>query len=242
MRRCPLIFFCLPSEAAPYLPAEEKSPLFSIQREGIEDDGVLYRVNRSVEECREGLPGWWVPCLGQVVAPRAVVPAGPRDRRSPRGSRSGSGLSSRPVQRALGSPRARALCQLGTPLPGPCPPTPAGPALAQCPYPHPRWQVRLPAAPRGTPGRLLLRGRPRVGDGVVPVPGGLGGLSVRGCLLPREHGGDAQRGRAPRGTCAPAALGPGHAAAGAGVSDPAGGCPAPRDGLVPLVPPWLSWG
>ncbi|NXH66911.1 TF3C2 factor, partial [Hydrobates tethys] len=34
------------SEAAPYLPAEEKSPLFSIQREGIEDDGVLYRVNR----------------------------------------------------------------------------------------------------------------------------------------------------------------------------------------------------
>ncbi|NXR04815.1 TF3C2 factor, partial [Sagittarius serpentarius] len=34
------------SEAAPYLPAEEKSPLFAIQREGIEDDGVLYRVNR----------------------------------------------------------------------------------------------------------------------------------------------------------------------------------------------------
>ncbi|XP_075271268.1 general transcription factor 3C polypeptide 2 isoform X3 [Opisthocomus hoazin] len=34
------------SEAAPYLPAAEKSPLFSIQREGIEDDGVLYRVNR----------------------------------------------------------------------------------------------------------------------------------------------------------------------------------------------------
>ncbi|KAM6123206.1 LOW QUALITY PROTEIN: general transcription factor 3C polypeptide 2 [Pterocles gutturalis] len=34
------------SDAAPYLPAEEMSPLFSIQREGIEDDGVLYRVNR----------------------------------------------------------------------------------------------------------------------------------------------------------------------------------------------------
>ncbi|NWH67928.1 TF3C2 factor, partial [Geococcyx californianus] len=34
------------SEAALYLPAEEKSPLFSIQREGIEDTGVLYRVNR----------------------------------------------------------------------------------------------------------------------------------------------------------------------------------------------------
>ncbi|XP_015471382.1 general transcription factor 3C polypeptide 2 isoform X1 [Parus major] len=34
------------SEAAPYLPAEEKSPLFSIQREGIKDDGALYRLNR----------------------------------------------------------------------------------------------------------------------------------------------------------------------------------------------------
>ncbi|KAM9273660.1 LOW QUALITY PROTEIN: general transcription factor 3C polypeptide 2 [Cariama cristata] len=34
------------SEAAPYLPAEKKSPLFSIQREGIEDNGVLYRINR----------------------------------------------------------------------------------------------------------------------------------------------------------------------------------------------------
>uniref|UniRef100_A0A8B9EBN1 General transcription factor 3C polypeptide 2 n=1 Tax=Anser cygnoides TaxID=8845 RepID=A0A8B9EBN1_ANSCY len=34
------------SEAAPYLPAEEKSPLFAIQREGIEDNGALYRLNR----------------------------------------------------------------------------------------------------------------------------------------------------------------------------------------------------
>ncbi|NXK57186.1 TF3C2 factor, partial [Chauna torquata] len=34
------------SEAAPYLPAEEKSPLFTIQREGIEDNGALYRLNR----------------------------------------------------------------------------------------------------------------------------------------------------------------------------------------------------
>ncbi|NXG24773.1 TF3C2 factor, partial [Grallaria varia] len=34
------------SEAALYLPAEEKSPCFSIQREGLEDDGVLYRINR----------------------------------------------------------------------------------------------------------------------------------------------------------------------------------------------------
>ncbi|XP_030345172.1 general transcription factor 3C polypeptide 2 isoform X2 [Strigops habroptila] len=38
------------SEAAPYLPAEEKSPFFSIQREGIEDDGVLYRVNSSANK------------------------------------------------------------------------------------------------------------------------------------------------------------------------------------------------
>uniref|UniRef100_A0A8B9QLB9 General transcription factor 3C polypeptide 2 n=1 Tax=Apteryx owenii TaxID=8824 RepID=A0A8B9QLB9_APTOW len=34
------------SEAAPYLPAEEKSPLFLIHREGIEEDGALYRINR----------------------------------------------------------------------------------------------------------------------------------------------------------------------------------------------------
>ncbi|EOA93731.1 General transcription factor 3C polypeptide 2 [Anas platyrhynchos] len=34
------------SEAAPYLPVEEKSPLFTIQREGIEDNGALYRLNR----------------------------------------------------------------------------------------------------------------------------------------------------------------------------------------------------
>uniref|UniRef100_A0A669Q518 General transcription factor 3C polypeptide 2 n=1 Tax=Phasianus colchicus TaxID=9054 RepID=A0A669Q518_PHACC len=34
------------SEAAPYLPVEEKSPLFSIQREGLEDGGALYRLNR----------------------------------------------------------------------------------------------------------------------------------------------------------------------------------------------------
>ncbi|NWH71626.1 TF3C2 factor, partial [Piaya cayana] len=34
------------SEAALYLPTEEKSPLFSIQREGLEDTNILYRVNR----------------------------------------------------------------------------------------------------------------------------------------------------------------------------------------------------
>ncbi|XP_071403781.1 general transcription factor 3C polypeptide 2 isoform X3 [Pithys albifrons albifrons] len=34
------------SEAAAYLPAEKESPHFSIQREGLEDDGALYRVNR----------------------------------------------------------------------------------------------------------------------------------------------------------------------------------------------------
>lgn len=33
-------------EAAPYLPQEEKSPLFSVQREGIPEDGTIYRINR----------------------------------------------------------------------------------------------------------------------------------------------------------------------------------------------------
>ncbi|NXX99617.1 TF3C2 factor, partial [Centropus bengalensis] len=46
------------SEAAPYLPAEEKSPLFSIQREGIADTGNLYRVNRSVMGTRERRWRW----------------------------------------------------------------------------------------------------------------------------------------------------------------------------------------
>ncbi|XP_074717247.1 general transcription factor 3C polypeptide 2 isoform X2 [Strix uralensis] len=78
-------------------------------------------------------------------------------------------------------------------------------------------QVQLPAAPRGAPGRLLLRWWPRLGHGVVPIPGGLGGLSVRGRLLPRQHGGDTQRGWAPRRPRTPAALGPGRAAAGAGL-------------------------
>ncbi|XP_019392829.1 PREDICTED: general transcription factor 3C polypeptide 2 isoform X2 [Crocodylus porosus] len=38
--------FLSENEAAPYLPEEVKSPLFSIQREGIEEDGILYRINR----------------------------------------------------------------------------------------------------------------------------------------------------------------------------------------------------
>ncbi|XP_067406634.1 general transcription factor 3C polypeptide 2 [Emydura macquarii macquarii] len=38
--------FLSESEYAQYLPGEVKSPLFSIQREGIEEDGVLYRINR----------------------------------------------------------------------------------------------------------------------------------------------------------------------------------------------------
>ncbi|NXH14326.1 TF3C2 factor, partial [Bucco capensis] len=64
------------SEVAPYLPAQEKSPLFSIQREGIEEDNeVLYRVNRfsSLQPHKERLdvsffvggPVWameWCPC------------------------------------------------------------------------------------------------------------------------------------------------------------------------------------
>ncbi|XP_026969362.1 general transcription factor 3C polypeptide 2 isoform X4 [Sagmatias obliquidens] len=33
-------------EAAHYLPQEEKSPLFSVQREGLPEDGTLYRINR----------------------------------------------------------------------------------------------------------------------------------------------------------------------------------------------------
>ncbi|KAM6221615.1 LOW QUALITY PROTEIN: general transcription factor 3C polypeptide 2 [Rhynchocyon petersi] len=33
-------------EAAPYLPQEEKSPLFSVQREGLPEDGTLFRINR----------------------------------------------------------------------------------------------------------------------------------------------------------------------------------------------------
>lgn len=54
------------------------SPFFSIQREGIEDDGVLYRVNRSVTECPEALLGWWLSCLEQAETPRTAVLAGLR--------------------------------------------------------------------------------------------------------------------------------------------------------------------
>lgn len=52
--RHPLTLLCFPSEAAPYLPVEEKSPLFTIQREGIEDNGALYRLNRLVEGLLRG--------------------------------------------------------------------------------------------------------------------------------------------------------------------------------------------
>ncbi|XP_039243412.1 general transcription factor 3C polypeptide 2 isoform X2 [Pipra filicauda] len=74
------------SEAAPYLPAEEKSPLFSIQREGIEDDGALYRVNRfsSLQPHPERLdisffvggPVWameWCPTPEGSAAPQYVA-------------------------------------------------------------------------------------------------------------------------------------------------------------------------
>ncbi|KAM6085730.1 general transcription factor 3C polypeptide 2 isoform 1-T1 [Theristicus caerulescens] len=74
------------SEAAPYLPAEEKSPLFSIQREGIEEDGVLYRVNRfnSLQPHEERLdvsffvggPVWameWCPSPEGSAAPQYVA-------------------------------------------------------------------------------------------------------------------------------------------------------------------------
>ncbi|NXP54580.1 TF3C2 factor, partial [Heliornis fulica] len=82
----PLATFPLPSEAAPYLPAEEKSPLFSIQREGIKDDGVLYRVNRfsSLQPHEERLdvsffvggPVWameWCPCPEGSAAAQYVA-------------------------------------------------------------------------------------------------------------------------------------------------------------------------
>ncbi|NXJ86080.1 TF3C2 factor, partial [Trogon melanurus] len=74
------------SEAAPYLPVEEKSPLFSIQREGIEDDGVLYRVNRfnSLQPHEQRLdmsffvggPVWameWCPSPEGSAAPQYVA-------------------------------------------------------------------------------------------------------------------------------------------------------------------------
>lgn len=49
MSAFPLALFLLQSEADDYLPAETKSPLFSIQREGLrEDSRVLYRINRYV--------------------------------------------------------------------------------------------------------------------------------------------------------------------------------------------------
>lgn len=73
------------SEAAPYLPVEEKSPLFTIQREGIEDNGALYRLNRfnslqPHEERRDvsffvGGPVWameWCPTPEGSAAPQYV--------------------------------------------------------------------------------------------------------------------------------------------------------------------------
>ncbi|NXK89185.1 TF3C2 factor, partial [Formicarius rufipectus] len=74
------------SEAAPYLPTEEKSPHFSIQREGLEDDGSLYRVNRfsSLQPHPERLdmsffvggPVWameWCPTPEGSAAPQYVA-------------------------------------------------------------------------------------------------------------------------------------------------------------------------
>uniref|UniRef100_A0A8C3RGE6 General transcription factor 3C polypeptide 2 n=1 Tax=Cyanoderma ruficeps TaxID=181631 RepID=A0A8C3RGE6_9PASS len=74
------------SEAAPYLPAEEQSPLFSIQREGIKDDGALYRLNRfsSLQPHPERLdvsffvggPVWameWCPTPEGSAAPQYVA-------------------------------------------------------------------------------------------------------------------------------------------------------------------------
>ncbi|XP_063278237.1 general transcription factor 3C polypeptide 2 isoform X2 [Prinia subflava] len=74
------------SEAAPYLPAEEQSPLFSVQREGIKDDGALYRLNRfsSLQPHPERLdvsffvggPVWameWCPTPEGSAAPQYVA-------------------------------------------------------------------------------------------------------------------------------------------------------------------------
>ncbi|NXO05618.1 TF3C2 factor, partial [Rhinopomastus cyanomelas] len=74
------------SEAAPYLPLEERSPLFSIHREGIDDGGVLYRLNRfsSLQPHEERLdvsffvggPVWaleWCPCPEGSAAAQYVA-------------------------------------------------------------------------------------------------------------------------------------------------------------------------
>ncbi|OXB55584.1 hypothetical protein ASZ78_005133 [Callipepla squamata] len=74
------------SEAAPYLPVEEKSPLFCIQREGLEDGGALYHLNRFSslqphEERRDaaffvGGPVWameWCPTPEGAVAAQYVA-------------------------------------------------------------------------------------------------------------------------------------------------------------------------
>lgn len=68
----------LPSEAAPYLPVEEKSPLFSIQRESLEDGGALYRLNRSVGNLGvlpHAAPVAWCP---DPSLPQIQLPAAPR--------------------------------------------------------------------------------------------------------------------------------------------------------------------
>ncbi|XP_074847689.1 general transcription factor 3C polypeptide 2 isoform X2 [Carettochelys insculpta] len=78
--------FLSDSECTPYLPGEMKSPLFSIQREGIEEDGVLYRINRfnSLQPHEERLdvsffvggPVWameWCPCPEGSAAPQYVA-------------------------------------------------------------------------------------------------------------------------------------------------------------------------
>lgn len=214
------------SEAAPYLPAEEKSPLFSIQREGIKDDGALYRLNRCVMGCpqaQQGVGCQAVPCRGSGCQ---VVPR-------PSGTvvvRVSSGLSG-----TSGYPQG-CVHELGS-QPILCPGVPPAPAPAlQKPSPPSPQQVQLSAAPPRAPGCLLLRGWPSVGDGVVPNPRGLCSPAVCGRVLPQEHGGDTQRVWASLRPCTPAALGPGCAADGAGVSGQAWGWGLPRS----CVPLWLS--
>uniref|UniRef100_A0A8C3KH28 General transcription factor 3C polypeptide 2 n=1 Tax=Calidris pygmaea TaxID=425635 RepID=A0A8C3KH28_9CHAR len=149
------------SEAAPYLPAEEKSPLFSIQREGIEDDGVLYRVNRFSslqphEERRDvsffvGGPVWameWCPSPeGSAAAQYVAIYC------------HGSMEETHSVAGLHGGPALLQLWGLGTLQPEPGPPEAAGLAYAIAADHGCVWDMKfcpsggweLPTAPRKPP-------------------------------------------------------------------------------------------
>lgn len=205
----PSSHLCLHSEAALYLPAEEQSPLFSIQREGIKDDGALFRLNRCVMGRPQGglLPVRLSPAPGGCQGvPRPLWDQG----LDPWVGQAARAVPWGPTSSCPGSAEPSALCH---------------------------QQVQFSAAPPRAPGRLLLRGRPHVGHGVVPDPGGLGSPAVRGRVLPQEHGGDPQRVWAALRPCTPAALEPGCAADRAGVSGWGWGLPGSR--VPPSVAAWV---